>query len=175
MDDKKSIKLIVEKLFSNKTDEVLFAINRIRNSGQTSVLPHVIELLNSEKNSNISGAIIELLNDLKNQEGTTEIIKAIKNKSYQSIQKILLISCWQSGLDYSGYLDYFIELFISEDFEIAFEAFTIIENMDENISHEIIDPLVRKLKNEVSKSDGSKIELMIELVGILEKRSKIAE
>jgi hypothetical protein len=172
MDDKKSIKLIVEKLFSKKTDDVLFTINQVRNSGQTSVLPHIIELLNLENNSSIRLSIIELLNDLKKQEGTIEIINALKNKNYQSIQKLLLISCWQSGLDYSKHIDYFVDLFIGEDFEIAFEAFTIIENMDEVINHEIINPLINKLKSEVSKNDESKTELMIELVAILEEKRK---
>jgi hypothetical protein len=164
----KSINLVIEKLFSKKSNEVLFAINQIRHSGNPAILPHIIELLNSEKNIEIKSAIIELLNDLKIQTGTLEIIKALKNSKYKSIQKILLISCWHSGLNYTEHLNFFVDLFISGNFEIAFEAFTIIENMESGVGQKIIEPLLEKLKSGVTDPTKEKTDLLIELVNVLE-------
>jgi hypothetical protein len=168
MSDIKSINLIIEKLFSKNIDEVLFAINKIRHSGNPAILPHVIELLNSEKNIEITSAIIELLNDLKIQAGTLEIIKAIENNKYKSIQKILLVSCWHSGLNYTEHLNFFVDLFVSGNFEIAFEAFTIIENMEGGVNQEIIEPLIERLKSGVSNLTKEKADLLAELVQVLE-------
>jgi hypothetical protein len=170
MKDNRAIKLIAEKLNSENSDEVLFTINQIRNSGDPEILFFLIDLLKRTKNIQVSSAIVGLLMDLKNQAAVEEIISALKNEDLHDIRKTLLTSCWQSGLNYSKYLDFFVELFIVNDFEIAFEALTIIENIEESYPDDMINPIIKKLKSGHIRETGPKKELFIEMVHILENK-----
>jgi hypothetical protein len=171
MNEHKSIKSMIEKLLSKNTEEVLFTLNQIRNSGNPAILPNVVELLNSTKSMEIKASIVQLLNDLKIQSATSEIINALKNNQTPDTQKILLTSIWQSGLNYSEHIGFFVDMFISGDFEIAFEAFTIIENMEQGIRAEILDPLVARLKQKGKEIEKEKTDLYVELVHILERKN----
>lgn len=175
MKDKKTINLMIDKLFSKNTEEVLLTIGQIRDNGDVSIIPHTIELLNNKPGTEIEKALISLLNDLKIQGSAEEIVKAIGNKKYTSIHKQLLVSCWESGLNYSEHLEFFVDLFIAGNFDIAFEAFTVIENMEQKISNDIIIPFIDKLKKSTSSIAREKSELLIELVHILEELSEPAQ
>jgi hypothetical protein len=169
MSDNKRINLLIEKLYSKNTSEAIFALNQIRNSGNPNILPQLLEFLYCGANNEVRKGIIEILNDLKIQAATSEIINAIKNSKSQDIQKILLTSIWQSGLDYSAHLEIFVDLFISGNFEIAFEAFTIIDNMDCNIDSQNIDILINKLKFSASDIGNEKADLLVELVRVIQQ------
>ena len=165
----KRIKLIAEKLQSTRTDEVLFTIKQMRNTGESKILPFLFERLANTKSEEIKLAIISLLNDLKDKNCRIEIIKALKNDNFKNIHQEILATCWQSGLDYSDDIDLFVSLFITRDFGVAFEAFTIIDNFEEAIEAEKINPLLKDLKSSISKfKETQKEGLFVELVHILE-------
>ena len=170
MKDQKSINQIIEKLKRTNTDEVLLTINHIRNSGEPKILKILIELLNGTNDEQIFSAIVNLLNDLKIQSATSEIITAIQDDNFRKIRKNLLTSCWQSGLDYSGYLSLFVEIFIMNEFDIAFEAMTIIENIEESYTDDIINPLIAKLELNRTTQTGTKKELFPGLIDILKNK-----
>jgi hypothetical protein len=170
MADDKGINLIVKRLQSDDTKEVLFTINQIRNSGDPLIITSLLDLLINNPNKEITKTIIKLLNELKNQASTIEIIKALKNDKYVSLRQEILASCWNSGLDYSNYLAFFVAVFISDEFLIAFEAFTIIENFEKEYDKEIIDPLIQDIKNSINGMDENKRSLSIELVHMLEHK-----
>jgi hypothetical protein len=138
-------KLLVEKLFSRNTEVILQTLHSIRVQGSSEIVPHLIELLNHAQSREIDLAIIGLLNDLKQKSVRIEIIRALKNQKYEKIHQVLLASCWQSGLDYSEYLDFFVDIFISGSFEIAFEAYTVIESMEAELDQNIRLVAVEKL------------------------------
>lgn len=169
MKDDKSINLIVKKLESSNKDEVLFTIKQLRNNGNPRILPFVINLFNSSDSAEIKSAILKFLGDLKNKNSTNEIILALKNEKYLSIRKDLLSTCWQSGLDYSEHIGLFVDFFISGDFGVAFEAFTIIDNFEDKYEAEIIDIQIKKLKSRVLDfKDTDKEALFVELMHILD-------
>jgi hypothetical protein len=169
MADDKKIKLIIKKLQSNNVEEVLFTIKQIRNTGSPKILPFLIDLLYTSKSEKIKSTIQSLLNDLKNKDCTSEIVKALKNEKYKKIHHLLLSSCWQSGLDYSEHLELFVNLFITGDFGVAFEAFTILDNSEDKYEAEAIDIQISNLKSNISGFTGSQKEgLFVELVHVLE-------
>jgi len=170
MTDDKTTKLIVKKLQSTKTQEVLFAIKQIRNTGNPKILPFLIELLANSKLEEVKSAIIDLLNDLKNKDCRIEIINTLRNDKFKNIHKEILTTCWQSGLDYSDNIDLFVELFTTRDFGVAFEAFTIVDNYEEKFEPEKIKPLIKYLKSNISSFTGTEKEgLFVEMVHILER------
>jgi len=168
MNNSKTFNLLVEKLASKNSEDVLFAINKIRSTGNPDILPHLVRQLDLTDNKEIKSTIIQVLNDLKIQSAIPVIIDLIVNSKSEETKKILLTSIWQSGLNYSVHLPYLVDLFIKESFEIAFEAFTIIENIDLIINNNIIEPLIVKLKQSKDVIVLDKHDLLAELVQILE-------
>ncbi len=166
---KNKINLLINKLKSKKEEEVLFTIKQLRNSGNSLILPHLFDVLIENKSENIRKEAVKLLNDLKDESSKHEIIKALKNEKYASLHKDLLSSCWQSSLDYSSELSVFIDLFKKSEFEMAFEAFTIIENFEHNSKLPDLGQHIASLKDNVSDfKDTNKEQLYVELVHILE-------
>jgi len=156
--------LLVKRLQSGNTKDILFTINQIRNSGDPKILPYLFDLLITNPSIEIIEAIVKLINELKNQASTVEIVNALGNDKYNSIKKELLTSCWYSGLDYTEYLDLFVDLFIYSDFVIAFEAFTIIDTFEKEYNSEYIDSLIKDLKNNMKDNSEEKKNLLVELV-----------
>ena len=172
MTDNKGIKLLVKRLNSADTNEVLFTINQIRNSGDPEIIYFLLDLLITNPHKDISKAIIELLNELKNKACTSEIIKALQDDKFSSIKKEILTSCWHSGLDYSDHLAFFVTIFIENDFLVAFEAFTIIESFEREYDTDIIITLIEDLKRNLNGMNEEKRNLLIELVHLLEEKKK---
>ncbi len=170
MTDDKIIKIAAKKLQSTKTDEVLFTIKQLRNTGDPRILPFLFELLSTSKSEQIRSSIISLLNDLKDKNCRPEVVKALRNNNYHSIHKEILTTCWQSGLDYSADIGLFVELFTKRDFGVAFEAFTIIDNFEEKMDASILKPIIVELKSNIeSFKETDKESLFVELVHILEE------
>ncbi|OQY04136.1 MAG: hypothetical protein B6I20_03610 [Bacteroidetes bacterium 4572_117] len=172
MDETKQNKLIIKRLLSSKTEEVLFTINKLRNTGNKNVVPFLIEILATHKDEKVKESILKLLFDLKYQSAADGIVKGIKSDKYAIIHKDLLQVCWQSTIDFSMYVDVFVEMFIKGDFEECFEAFTVIENIETKIDAEMVDNSIAALKFEINNIEENKKELLIGLVHILENLKK---
>ena len=117
-------------LFSADTEKVLSAIQTLKETGNKAYLPLLFDLLVTHPETEVKKAILDLLATVKDKEAIPVIIEALQNQKYRSIRKELTTSCWQSGLDYSAYFEVFIDLIIHEEWEVAFEAFTVIENLE---------------------------------------------
>lgn len=118
------------KLFSTDTNEVILALNSLKEKGNKEYLPILFELLLTEPQEAICKEILKLLGTVKDIETIPVFMEAFKDEKFVPIQKTILISCWQNGLDFSNYFDVFIDLIINGDWEVAFEAFTVIENLE---------------------------------------------
>lgn len=136
---------IKKNLFSAKTDVVISALEAIQNKGNKLYIPILFDLLNSSPEPEIESEIINLLGTVKDKETVNSFVRAIENDKYKGIRKSILTACWQNGLDFSTFLPVFIDLIINEEWEIAFEAFTIIDNLDFLPGAEIIKISVDKI------------------------------
>jgi hypothetical protein len=169
--DKKD-KILIEKLTSENNNLVLDAISSIKEQGSVLFLPFLIELYKTTKFQDIKIELFNLFIDLKDKNAVQFIIDAIKNTEYYKIKKDLLSICWQSSLLFHEYIELFIDIFVKDDFEIAFEAFTIIEWMDLLVNKETINNQISYLiKNKESVSEQKQI-LFNELIKTLENLSE---
>ena len=159
---------ILLKIKSTDPKFVLAAIERIRESGNNSILVELIELLHNTKHTEIKKNILRLLSELKDKESVPVLTEAITNKKYTNECKDLVTCCWQNGLSYNEYLPVFIDLVIHEEFPIAFEAFTVIENMYGNIEDEIIEQEIAKINDAIKEiKDKHKVNLLNGLLTII--------
>jgi len=173
MEESKQNKLIIKQLSSKNTEEVLFTINKLRNTGNKTLIPYLINLLATHSSSKVKESIAGLLYDVKYQTAAEEIIKAIKSEQYSGIREELLTICWQSSLDFSSYIETLTDCFIRGDFKVAFEAFTVIDSIEKKLNAEFAENSINALKSKANTIDESKKELLIELVHIFEHKEKL--
>lgn len=155
---------IKENLFSTNTETVISAIKSIKQHGNKFYLPIFFELLNSNPEKEIEDEIKNLLATIKDKETIASFIQAIEDKKYQPILKSLLMACWQNGLDFSNYLPVFVDIVINENWEIAFEAFTIIDNLEFLPEQEIIDKTSLKIKAALETATEQKTYFLQEIL-----------
>lgn len=129
MNQPKINKTLQSKLFSSSTQEVVWAIEQLKEKGNRAYLPLLFQLMASDPEEEIRKAILKLLGNVKDKESIPMFAEALQNEELKNIRKDLLITCWQNGMDFRTHFDVFLDIIISENWEIAFEAFTVIENL----------------------------------------------
>ena len=142
-----------EKLYSSHPETVISAIEKLKEKGNKLYIPLLFDILNSNAEPEVVAEIIKLLESVKDKETVPSFIDAIENEQYKPVRSLILATCWQNGLDFSNYLPLFTNIVINEEWESAFEAFTIIDNFQYLPEREIVDEVI--LKIESAKRDAS--------------------
>lgn len=109
------------------------------------------------------------MNDLKDQSSTIEVINEIRKHWDPATTSMLISSCWQSGLDYSGYSSDLAEVFLKEDYVTAVECLTVIEESVNELTREKKDEIIKIIEKSPASIINEKTALMLELISILEK------
>ena len=117
----------------------------------------------------IRKAIELFMNDLKDPSMRPEVMDEIKKTWKESTTSMLVSSCWQSGLDYSGYSDDFVKIFLKCDYLTAIECMTVISESAHNISRASKEEIIRVIKDNAFPMKDEKSVLTQELISILEK------
>jgi hypothetical protein len=125
------------------------------------------ELYNSTAVPSIRKHVEEFLNDMKESSLRGEVIAEIRKEYRPETIKMLVSSCWQSGLDYSPYASDFALIFSTCDLETAIECFTVIEGCAGLIPKKTRDHMIIILKEHEEKRTKEKSALMLELVTVL--------
>jgi hypothetical protein len=159
--------VIKEDLFAIETQTVISAIQKIKNRGNKRYIPILFDILMAKPEIEVENEIKDLLATVKDKSAANSFIFAFRNKKYKSIWKLVLTTCWQNGLDFSNFTPIFIDLIIHEDWEIAFEAFTIIDNLEFLPNQEIINESVKKINTALKTADEQKSYLLNEILSIL--------
>jgi hypothetical protein len=159
----------VKKKFGTKDkNQILTTLKEIRVSGQANILPLLFEILETNKEETVTNEIISILNQLKDKTCVPYIVNALEKNLIIKYRKELIISCWQSGLDYSDHITLFAKEFIKGDYVTAIEAFTVIEEWIFESKPDIVVECKDYLINAISDVSNEKKPLYIELVKLVE-------
>lgn len=169
MEKSKTDKAITQQLFSSNTENVLSAIKKLDDSGNKDYLPLLFQLLSSNTETQISEAICKLLGRVKDKNTIPVFISALENEKYKNARKEIVSACWQNGLDFSDYIEKFIDLIIAEDWEIAFEAFTVVDNLNNTPSDDTLKDINIKISAALDNNDKQKTYLLKEVQNFLSK------
>ncbi len=153
-----------DRLFSAKTEIVLLALQQVKEIGNKAYLPLLFELLTANPEVEIQKEIRNLLANLKDKEAVPVLAEALQEKKYKTIRKDIATACWQNGLDYSSFMEVFIDIIIEEEFDTAFEAFTVIENFEHFPPVEVHEKLKIKMAGALRRASGQKQYLLEELL-----------
>lgn len=164
MNKSKINEVLKKQLFSADTDKVLAAINILKDQGNKEYLPILFELMLAGNEAVIEKEIQKLLGTIKDKETIPVFIATLQDEKFKAIRKKVLVVCWQNGLDYSDNIDVFVNLVITEEWETAFEAFTVIENMEHFPSPEVMHPIKLKIAGALKVADEQRAYLLEELL-----------
>jgi hypothetical protein len=109
------------------------------------------------------------LNDLKDQAVCKEIISEIRQPFKQSTLRMLISSCWQSGLNYSDYSHDITEIFLSGDYATALECFTVIEESVHELNLTERNEIIKLIGEYPLQTSDEKKGLTRELISILKQ------
>ena len=155
---------IVAKLKSGNEKTILAAIEEIRVHGNNEIIPALLSLILDNPSDLLVQSIIKVLNDLKDPLAVPIIAEALNLFRGNKYLSLLVASCWQNGLDFSEYLILFFDLALTEEMEVAIEAYSEIEENIHNLSIAEKRKLAEfiKLKAQGSPND-CKLKLLLEL------------
>jgi len=128
----------------------------------------LVAFYDKSNNSSVKRLIKEFLNDLKDQSSCDEVMDEIKKELKPDTLRMLVSSCWESGLNYSGFSSDFVDLFLARDYLTALECFTVIESSVNNLTKPEKDSLIKQIRKGSSGGIGEKTALALELISVLE-------
>ncbi len=152
----------------NKDNEILARLDKIESSGTIKDVDYLIDNINNA-NKLISDKSYYILCNVKKNNIVEKIIERLKKSEIES-EKILLTSiCWQSSLNFSAYIELFVELAISGSLELTIESVSVIENiMNLNLSDKtLVNNSLNTLNKAVKSQNNEKRALLKELINIL--------
>lgn len=167
MISRKTDKNLEARLLSGRSVTVVSALDEVKAKGNVAYLPLMFGLLSSNPDEQVKKEILNILGTLKIQEAVPVMTEALQLTEYKSIRKELTTACWQNGLDYKNYLPVFVDLIINEDWETGFEAFTVIENLENFPEQEIIDLSVSRIENALPEASDKKKYFLQEILVLI--------
>ena len=165
---KKTDPQILEDLWSADDLIVLKTLHKLRNAGNLTYVPDLLKLLSQTRNELIEKELIRFLADIKEKGAVPLVVAGLKKPGLKTAHAGILSAIWQSGLDYSRYMDLFIQLFLEGDYLVALESFTVIEQSIEHLSDQEIAEERNHLLNALESVSEDKKPLARELVNLLQ-------
>jgi hypothetical protein len=169
---KKPDERILQKLYSTNIDTALETIDGLHATGDVCYIPALIELMFVTEYSEIRDAVHKLLGELKQPEAIPYLLDGLDAERYHPIKQQLLSICWENGLDFTPHIGKFIDWMMEGDYMTAFEAFTVIENLESTIANEVAEEYFAKLRKGMEISEPEKAALFHDLLHYLPTLTK---
>jgi len=165
----KKLKELEQLLAKKNSLQIVQAVKALREEeafeGAVALLTETFD--NSDDRSVIK-VIGTFFNDLKDSSVRPEIIREIRKPWKDNTISMLVSSCWQSGLDYSDYIEDMVNLYIKSDYATSIECMTVIEGSVSEVSLERKKEIVKIINDAAPAWVNEKSGLSSELVSIIE-------
>ncbi len=143
------------------------ALEEIKQKGDSSYIALLIEFLHHKLTGEVTEKIFQLFVDLKHQDSIDQLISEMRKEADLDILVRLVACCWQNGLNYSKHLSYFVDLVLEQEFQIAFEAFTVVENMYGKIEGDTEIKLIETIGSKLMEVEERKQYLLRGMLEII--------
>lgn len=120
---------ILKKIKSDDPQLRAEAWQNIKEEGDITIVPALLQLLLSVTDHQITTELISLLSDIKENAFKELLIGQIRTTTAAGPKSLLLRICWESSLDFSAHAPLLAEIVLNDDFIAALEAATTLENM----------------------------------------------
>lgn len=129
----------------------------IDNSDKVSTL---ISLLTDDAHKHIKE---EALITLKKEKGGYLLLAAIEKVKEVNKKRILIAACWESEIDFTEHLSFFVSLLSSDDYFVFLEALTVIENMEGTFNKKDLADSIGKIKTYKRNITSEQVVLLNDL------------
>lgn len=110
----------------------------------------------------------ETLLNLKKNKGGDILLLAIASPKSDKNRHQLIAACWESEINFSKYLPFFLLLSLDADYLVSLEAMTVISNMEGPFDQKSVKDGIQKIKEEQKKLSSEKAVLLNDLIYTLE-------
>ena len=130
-----------------------------------SKISTLISLLTDPANKDVRE---EALITLKKEKGGELLLAAIASPKANAHRHLLVAACWESEINFSNYLPFFVLLATDENYLIALEATTVIENMEGPFESTHITEGIKRLREKQKSISNERVVLLNDLIAVLE-------
>ncbi len=125
----------------------------------------LISLLTDPANKNFKE---QTLLNLKKDKGGDILLLAIASPKSDKNRHLLIAACWESEINFSKYLPFFILLVLDENYLVSLEAMTVITNMQGPFNNENVEGGIKKIKEAKQNTTSEKAVLLNDVLYTLE-------
>ena len=159
---------IINKLKSGNTQQIGESLDWLRKEGEAVYLPMLIDSFAKTKNNDVRALFANFLNDIKNEKAVPVFVEAIQQERNQSILQELVSACWQCGLDFSEYHQEFAQLFLTAEFEVGIEVYSVFMNMEDSLRPEQKKAVSKEIKLGIKEMEEVKQKLAFQITDLME-------
>lgn len=164
----KKLAALQKTLEKGRHEEILGAITQLRDeepfSGALRLLANHYEVTDDEA---VKLSIAAFFNDMKQPSARDEVMNAITASSEQATRAMLVSSCWQSGLDYSGYALRITGIFLEGDYMTSLECLTLADTFSMTLAGEERATITGLLESAIASFEPLKQQLTREFISML--------
>lgn len=161
------VDLLISEIRTLDPKKVKKAIKALEEHGNGTVIrPLYTILLEGKLDDELQAEVFEFLCSLKDTSTVVEIMDLIDDPEFRPVRNWLLMSVWNMKVDFSDYIDDFVQIATKGDLMEVVDCWTIIENMEGPFMEENILESQLHLKDYLEngdRSDTQKAELMSEI------------
>lgn len=174
------IDTLLKELTSNTITKVQTALDALELIGNETVIYPILRLLTpTEEHNEKNQLLVEFLCTIKDTNSKDTFINALDEQEFMPIRSKILSVIWNSPLDFSEYLDYFVRIAVEGTFMESVECLTILENLEGPFEEEQLMEAQVILSSMKDKSFDHQKSTMISEIALLVKsfiqRSNIDE
>jgi len=159
--------LLKDKLFDPKAFNTVFINIADENKAKKEQMDILIELICDERHKSDRNQVLALL---KGEPQAADLLMTAISEASPENKRKLLIACWEADLDCTPRIDMFAEIVMKDDFPVAMEALTSIENMHGHITTEHAEKLLNQIMEVYpAQVDSPKGHLLADLIELLRK------
>jgi hypothetical protein len=126
----------------------------------------LISLLTDPSNKDVKE---ETLITLKKEKAGEVLLQAIASPKSLANRHLLVAACWESEINFSKYLAFFILLALDNNYLISLEAITTIENMEGPFVEKDVKEAIKKVKAQQKDIPSERAILLNDLTMTLER------
>ncbi len=139
--EKKQNKLIDDLIqdLSSKDPKILTsALKRVRSKGNEKVIPSLFNIIESNPESKLVDEAKSIILELKSTASIPYLLEVLENHNNSEIRELVLSSFWQTGFNAHQHIDKFVTAATKGSYMEAFEAYTVIDNLEGPFEEESI-------------------------------------
>ncbi|MGB0167525.1 MAG: hypothetical protein ACPF8V_11795 [Luteibaculum sp.] len=169
LSEKEQEKRLIAKLESNSEAVVIKALEDTKHVGTPAMLKSIMSIVKREDWLEGKSKALEVLSSLKDEEAIDRYFKLIHEKEFQDYTASYISAIWLAGMDASNKVSELIALSLKSGYQAILEAFTVLDNLENNISEKQLMESQVLCKEYLDKhSEGPEVELVKTLQSTLE-------